>query len=503
MPTPWIPEGRSGWELGCDNHPRAKAGHDYAARVKSVPPERRRATAFVFVTPRNWPRKGKWAAEKAALGDWKAVRAYDASDLEQWLEQSAPTQIWLAERLGEPVVGYRSLEQCWSDWAEACEPALPRALFDAAVERFSDDFKRWLGGPPQRPFVVAADSRGEALAFLGCLVGGAEADGDEPDAGTLVFDTPGAVRRFDVSTAAPRIAVVCDPAVEREIGGLWRRRHCVIVRAGNDVNAEPDIRLGLLGREDFSAALEAMGLSEDRIERLDRESARSPTVLRRRLSVVPAVRTPRWAEDRETARKLLPAALTGTWHDASPADREIVRLLAGAREYRDTEADAAALLALPDAPLWSVGEYRGVVSRIDALFGIAGYATESDLDNFFFVAECVLSETDPALDLPEDERWKAAVHGKVREHSAALRHGIRETLVLLAVFGNRLFRQRLGFDAETRVAGLVRKLLTPLDGEKLLSPKRRPAGTTPRRRPRHSCRCSKPISGNPRRSSGD
>lgn len=81
----------------------------------------------------------------------------------------------------------------------------------------------------------------------------------------------------------------------------------------------------------------------------------------------------------------------------------------------------------------------------------------------------MLSETDPALDLPEDERLMAAVHGKVREHSAALRQGIRETLVLLAVFGNQLFQQCLGFDAESEVAGFVRKLLLPLGREKLLS----------------------------------
>ena len=468
-PTPWIPEGKSGWEFGCGKDARAKAEHDYAARVKSVSLEQRRAMTFVFVTPRNWPGKREWAAEKVALGEWKDVRAHDGSDLEQWLEQSAPTQIWLAERFGRQVDGYRSLEQCWSIWAEACDPALLPALFDTAVKQFSETFERWLHEPPERPLIVAADSREEALAFISCLVDKAKSDADEPRAGALVFDTHEAVRRFDVSMIAPRIAVVYDAAVEREIGDLWRRSHCIIVRPGNDVNAQPDIQLGLLGWEDFSAVLKAMGLSEDRIERLDRESARSLTVLRRRLSELPAVRAPRWADDEEMARKLLPAALIGAWHNASPADREVVRLLANAGDYSGTEADVAVLLALPDVPLWSVGAYRGVVSRIDALFGVAKFVTESDLKNFFFVAECVLSESDPALDLPEAERWMAAVHGKVREHSAALRHGIREMLVLLAVFGNELFGQRLGFDGETRIAGFVRKLLVPLDREKLLS----------------------------------
>ena len=468
-PTPWIPEGKSGWEFGCNRDARAKAEHDYVARVKSVSPEQRRAMTFVFVTPRNWPGKREWATEKAALGEWRDVRAHDGSDLEQWLEQSAATQIWLAERFGWQVDGYRSLDQCWLSWAEACKPALSRALFDEAVKRVFSKFERWLHEPPERPLIVAADSRQEALSFLYCLVSKMRSDVDEPGAGALVFDTYEAIRRFDVSTTAPRIAAVHDPAVEREIGDLWHRSHCVIVRPSNDVNTEPDIQLGLLGWEDFSAGLKAMGLSEDRIERLDRESARSLTVLRRRLSELPAVRTPRWADDEQMARKLLPAALIGAWHNASPADREVVRLLADADDYSGTEADVAVLMAFPDVPVWSVGAYRGVISRIDALFGVAKFVTESDLNNFFFVAECVLSEADPALDLPEDQRWMAAVHGKVREHSAALRQGIRETLVLLAIFGNQLFRQRLGFDAEARVADFIRKLLLPFDREKLLS----------------------------------
>ena len=127
------------------------------------------------------------------------------------------------------------------------------------------------------------------------------------------------------------------------------------------------------------------------------------------------------------------------------------------------------LLNLPDSPLWSAGEYRGVVSRIDALFGIARFVTGPYLDTFFSVAEEVLSEPDPALDLPEDERWAAAVHGKVRVHSATLREGIRQTLVLLAIHGDTLFRNRLGGDLEVRVSSLIRRLLTPLTLDKLLS----------------------------------
>jgi hypothetical protein len=83
----------------------------------------------------------------------------------------------------------------------------------------------------------------------------------------------------------------------------------------------------------------------------------------------------------------------------------------------------------------------------------------------------VLSERDPALDLPEEKRYAATIYGKIRDHSAALRDSICETLVLLATHGNNLFRERLGYDVETDVNATVRDLLTPFTAETWASQK--------------------------------
>ena len=466
-PTPWIPDGTSGWEVSCREDAWRKAESDYAARLKSVPPTERNATTFVFVTARSWKKKQDWANEKAALDQWKEVRAYDASDLEQWLEQSAPAQIWFAERLGQPVEDYRSIEKCWLTWAEACDPPLSPALFAPSVERFAEKFEDWLNEEPDRPFIVAADSREEALVFLRCLARSSKTGIPGLDDRMIVFDTSAALRRFDAGTRVPLVAVIHDPEVEKEIGGFHRCCHCVITRPRNSVTTEPDIALDLLGHLDFRKALDDMGLSYDDIQRLARESARSPTILRRCLATIPAVRTPSWAGDARIARKLLPAAMVGAWHNTSPADLGVIGHFAVSDD--DTiDYNVTEMLNLEDPPLWSAGEYRGVASRIDALFGIALFITRKDLDIFFEVAEKVLSEKAPAIDLPPGQRWQASLPGKVRNHSDVLRRGIRETLVILAVHGNRLFHQRLGFNVEARVAALVNKLLSPLDREKIL-----------------------------------
>ena len=177
---------------------------------------------------------------------------------------------------------------------------------------------------------------------------------------------------------------------------------------------------------------------------------------------------PPWAGDAAIARRLIPVTLVGAWHAGLNADCEIVAALAG-RSYEEVEADIADLLGYDDCPVWCVDQYRGVVSKIDVLFAIAPSMTEQDIVDFVDFAEYVLSEADPALELPEDDRWKAGLYGKAREHSAGLRTSVCETLVLLAVHGSPVFRERLGIPVETLVADLIRRLLKPFTRNKILS----------------------------------
>ncbi len=133
--TAWIPEGQSGWEFGVNQNPEAKAENDYAARLASFTVGERAKRTFVFVTPRNWPGKVQWAKRKNATGEWKEVRALDASDLEQWLEESISTQIWLAEKLEMPIAGFETLERCWERWSVGSEPPMTRAIFELRPSR--------------------------------------------------------------------------------------------------------------------------------------------------------------------------------------------------------------------------------------------------------------------------------------------------------------------------------------------------------------------------------
>ncbi len=213
----------------------------------------------------------------------------------------------------------------------------------------------------------------------------------------------------------------------------------------------------------FRNSLFAMSFDGPRVEQLAHESGLSRTVLRRRLSPVPAIRNPRWANDLSIARKVVPLMLVGHWNSRTPADQAVLTDLSRI-PYSEVETAVADLVDMEESPIWTVGEVRGVVSKIDAFYAVAARMTGDDLDRFLKVAQVVLSETDPSLELPEDRRWASALFGKSRQHSALLRAGLCETLVLLAVHGNGLIRERLGIDVEGRVDDLIRSLLTPLDG---------------------------------------
>jgi len=461
--TPWIPAGLSGWEFGCNQDPKAKAEKDYKARVASVPAAERKEMTFVFVTPRNWLGKNKWEREKVEEKRWKDVKALDASDLEQWLEQSVPAQNWIFERLGNGTDDILSLEECWDRWAKVTTPELSKRLFAGSIGSYKKGLADWLKNAPQRPYVVTSDSEEETLAYLACaldmpdVVAGGYADK------AIVLRSVSALRRA-MKSSSNFVAVLASAEAEAASAGLHKTQHTIVVRRRNAVESDPDIKLDLVDDKTFEKGLIEMGVPEDDVRALSFASGQSLTILRRRLSDVPAIKFPPWAEDSALTRKLIPLGFAGAWDSQSKEDQEILSCLTGDK-YQTIEKSVTDLLQLEHSPVWSVGHYRGVASKLDVLYAIKGLVTKDDLDTFFLTARIVLSECDPALDLPEDKRYAASIYGKTRNHSAALREGMCETLVLLAIHGNNLFRERLGMNVEDHVNATVRELLMPFAAE--------------------------------------
>lgn len=465
--TAWLPLGKSGWEFGVDKKVKRKADGDYKKSVEHLPPEERAEITFVFVTLRRWRAKEKWRRQRQAERQWKDVRVYDAKDLEEWLEQSIPAQAWFADERGVPARGVRSLDACWEQWKADCNPPLAEGLFDEPLAKTGTLITEKLTGPTPQSILIKADSRDEALAFLHSLFAA-----DHPELAALrdrvvVFDEPEAFAKL-IARSTNFIPVVTSPAVEQELAPYKANLRAILVSPRNAANAEADVMLEPLSDMAFENALRQMGCHRDDIDRWSRESGRCLTVLRRRLSGLEAISRPKWASDKGHAASLVPFLFAGAWDASNADDKVVLSLLAAETPYDTLERRLASLLQLEDSPVWSIGSLRGLISKIDTLFAINRSIIEPDLERFYTVAELlVLAEDDPSLDLPAEKRWMAALYGKTRKISDALRDGICETLVLLAVYGARFFNQRLGLDPEQEAGRLIRKLLSPLTARTL------------------------------------
>lgn len=464
-PTPWIPKGESYWEFGTNQNPSSKANSDYQSRVESISKDTRAKSSFVFVTPRRWNGKSDWVNEKNKTGDWKKVYVFDSSDLEQWLEQSPLTQIWLAEQRGNRLEGFETLDNAWYRWSNATVPVFSDKIFSNSILTYKHIIKDWLSKRPIEPFTVVADSRDEALAFLYCLFKEPEFE-DYKDL-IAIFTSEHKLRELFASSAK-FIPIINSEDAERELLNAHSQHHCIIIRTRSVADDKQSISLNLLSRETITEALKEMNFEKDRIERLISESGKSATVLRRRLSKNIAIKKPFWARDANLSKSLIPILLMGVWDVESENDWEIVSEVAN-KNPEEIETIIAELLSLEDSPVWSAGKYRGIVSNIDALFATSEMVTSHHLKVFFRVAKQVLSEEDPALELPEENRWAAAMYQKTFSYSETLRKGLCKTLVILSVYGNELFQKRTGVDVEGAIDRIIRQVLEPLTLDKLIS----------------------------------
>lgn len=464
----WVPVGESRWEIGCDQNQTTKANEDYRKRLEQTSAEERLAATFVFVTPRRWTTKSRWIGKQRRKGEWADVRAYDADDLEQWLEQTPAVALQFAEELGLSGWGVESLSRYWQLWSQQCNPAIsPDASFmDRTVAR--DSLMGKIRGAlsqqsPACTLAVRADSVEEAAAFV---VATLMASSDLADQALVVIDAAGwrfveANRQLKIAIAA-RTEVATAPALRT---GLL----VIVPHAMGDVAGKPLGDELILERPhiyEFEKALIAIGMEESDAKRYALSTGRSWTVLRRQCATSPAIRRPRWLDVPQSA-SLSTLCLLGAWYADKEADRLVVERLAG-RPYEDIESDLRQLAQLDDAPLMSIGAVWKAKSPLELLGLFGERITRDQLDRFFSIAQEMLAAPDPQLELPDEERYAAQVYGKVRPHSGLLFESICDALMKLAVRGPEQ-PGLLALGIGERVGWLVHELLDAADGKRWLS----------------------------------
>jgi hypothetical protein len=447
----FVPTGWSGWETGVNTDPRQKANEDYDARTTAPSPLDPRQSTFVFVTPRRWTLKGRWVSEKQAEGKWAGVRVYDADDLEQWLERAPAVAAWACRLIHRLPEGVRDLDEVWEGWVARTLPPLAPGVLLAGRGEAAETLRKWLTNPPS-VMSIRGNSVDEAIGVFAAVAERLpDSERERLRSRAVVVDTPDTWREVS-GIRTPLVLVAPDPVASAASQAVGRGHHVFVASGAETAAGKAIIDLPPLARGELERAIVAMGVPEGRAKEIASESKGVVAVVTDLLGAGATANTPRWA-DPAHGPHLVPLLLAGSWSE-SEADREAVRSLA-----RVSPDDFDRLLIrwanAVDPPVRRVGEVWEWIARRRAWTHLARFVTSADLDAFRRISMRVLGEGDPRFDMPPEDRWAAAVHGRLPRYSDRLRDGLVDGLALLATGADLL---HAGMGADSAVHGVVQAL---------------------------------------------
>jgi hypothetical protein len=466
----WVSTGVSYWEMGCGADVIAKARSDFKTRCKSSPRDAAINSTFVFVTPRRWPAKQKWITEARRENHWSDIRAYDADDLEVWLEAAPGVSLWFGELLGLSGSGVSSIGRYWDTWRTQSKPTLTTQALLLKRESAISAFHKAVSSS-QPLIVIEGDSREEAIAFACAQL----LETGQADQAACVSSADG--WRFVDTNAQLRIAIATsDVAAESRSAkqgcslvvpiGLGDRLAYSADRADDEAN-DSIISLSRLSTQDFEAALVELGVEKSDSSRLAATTGRSWSVYRRVRATNPAIRKPVWLND-PAARCLVTVMLVGCWNGNKAGDRECLEAIFKG-SYDDLEVQLKHMAAVDDSPVLQIGSVWKAKAPLDLLYLFASKITSGELQAFFDLAEAVLSKPDPSLELETEERWAAAIYGKVRGESGLVIDSIVDSVVKLRVYAENQSDDTNSDLILLLTDNLLRNLLHDADEQRWLS----------------------------------
>lgn len=462
----WVPVGQSRWEMGCSADVTSKARDDFEKRTNETSREIAANRDFIFVSPRRWAGRDAWREKAESVKHWRSVRAYDADDLEAWLEAAPSVTLWFGEQLGLQGPGIDSIGSYWDTWRGQTKALLTIEAISTGRESHVEAFRDMFFKTPVL-IVLEADSTEEAVAFACAqlLVLG-QADN------AACITSPEGWRYVDANPQL-RILVAASP----EIAARRAAKEGSILIVPVNIGDRPEyfspqavpatgaerVVLDRAGAESFEKALVGLGEDESDAARLTRSTGRSWSVYRRIRAANPAIAHPAWMRD-PAARCLTAIVLVGGWNDAKAGDVACLEAVTG-KNYEDLERDLLHIARLNDSPVLKIGTVWKAKAPLELLHLFAPAFTRHELTRFFEAAQAILAKPDPALELKPNQRWMASVYGKVREESGIVIDSITDSLAKLNVYAENNNDERIA----SGVDGLVRTLLEDADGDRWLS----------------------------------
>jgi hypothetical protein len=440
---PFVPRGLSFWEIGTGGRAGDKATRDYRELTRALSEAERHESTFVVVTPLSGVREHvdtwspeqqkRWVAKRMQRGDWADVRVIDGTQLVDWLGEYPVIEEWLARTIGIVGGDFESAEARWTSLRSISSPPLKPDLFLKGRGAAVDLVDQAVGFEKQ---MVQLDTRypRQVADFVAARVEALDGDArqDVRDRTAILGDVPALVAFADRDARHLLVIDFDTSLVADSLRGPLERAsqkgHAIVVAgAPGGKPSEDRAVLAEPGRHGLEEALAGCGFDPERARVLAQQSDGNISALIRSLRRLPLA--PGWATG-DRASDLAVAQLAGAWDESTKGDLDSVAALVGG----DMDAWVASLRNLlnrPETPLRHVGARWRVSPRFSAWELLGVHLFDSHLDKFRDAAQKVLAEVDPKFDLPKDERFMAAVKGKVLAHSPGLRGGMADTLALL------------------------------------------------------------------------
>ena len=448
--TPFVPAGLSLWELSVEESASRKAESDYAKRTTTPDGSPTGECTYVAVGLRAWAQRSDWASEKTGEGRWKEVRALGVDDVEAWSEVTPVTHAWLSEACGLNPYGLVTAQKWWDRWSSATAPRFPPEVVVAGRDEAASEIRERLARSGEL-LTVRGSSLDEVAAFVASLAVAEESTNGGLLARTAFVDDVGAWRRLR-EHRSPLVLVALTEAVAEEFAS--GSAHVLVVPVPGGSGA--DIELPPVDSLEAAQVLKDEGLPEKEADAAGRLSRLSLLAARRHLANKPELHEPDWGKP-PVSRAVRRFMLLGRWNENSDPDRTIEER-ATAAGYDDLREEVAALGVGGDPFLARLGGTIGVVSHVDAFLVLRSSLRGDDLETLREVVREVLTEGDPRLGLPQDDRWRAPLLGKTRSYSSDLRRGLASTLALLGAYGDQTI-DGAGVTGSEWAAWMVREVL--------------------------------------------
>ncbi|MHB1688439.1 MAG: hypothetical protein ACYCVH_13845 [Ignavibacteriaceae bacterium] len=444
--APFVPQGKSFWEVGTSKNPRDKATKDFTKRTRETDLSIRQTTTYIVVTPRaaglsNWDLKKqkKWKKDRESDG-WKEIKIVDATILRQWLSRFPEIDIWLADKFGIPTNGYYSPSLFWKQLENygAPPPLQPIIFMDGrkeVVDKILDIFRG-----------VSNELRIESLfpdegidLVVSALKNLPENEQYAFSGRCLIIENPETWKRM--CTLNDHYILVAKPNLDLDGTGAELKNFAKTYRKSLIYSTTPSayanvntIKLPEMAPHQLSMNLTKCGYSEERARQVAEKCRGKITTLKRILLDISV--SPVWSRT-EKASEIAIATLVGQWDAKETGDVEAVTGILG-KKYGEWIQKILPMTVESDPPLTQQNEKWRFISRYEGWLNLGKFITDQHLNRFSEWVIKVFNERDPKFDLPKDEQWMADAKGKREIYSKNIMMGFAETLALIGTFPKAL-----------------------------------------------------------------